>query len=85
MKHSYSLAALPVLVVGSIVVGSSQASARPIDPDPGRHEAVVVVEQVPVDDTLTEALQTGAGALAGAGLAVAGLWMYRRRHPLAAR
>ena len=89
MKHSYTLAALPVLVVGSIVAGSSQASARPIDPDAGYHDAVVVAEQpgpikqVPVDDPLTEALQVSAGALGGAGLAVAGLWMYRRRHPLA--
>jgi hypothetical protein len=28
----------------------------------------------------TEALQMGASALGGAGLAFGGLWLYRRRH-----
>ncbi|MFI6826165.1 MULTISPECIES: hypothetical protein [unclassified Kribbella] len=90
MKHRYTILALPVLAFGAIVAGSAEASARPIDPDE-RHQRPPVVyvdrvgptTQVQVDDNITEALQTGAGVLGGAGLAMAGLWAYRRRHPLA--
>jgi hypothetical protein len=32
------------------------------------------------DDIGVEVLQTGASALGGAGLALGGLWLYRRRH-----
>jgi hypothetical protein len=35
------------------------------------------------DDTLTEALQAGGSALGGAGVALGGLWLYRRRHQAA--
>jgi hypothetical protein len=38
---------------------------------------------VPVDDNVAEALQASATALGGAGLALGGVWLYRRRHPLA--
>jgi len=90
MKHSYALVAVPVLAFGALVAGSTQASARDVDPDSGYRESVVFVpesgpiRQVQVDDNVAEALQTGAGAIGGAGLVVAGLWMYRRRHPLPA-
>lgn len=91
MKHRYSILALPVLVCGAVVAGSDQASAHPTDPDARHHRPAVVqpgppdVVRVEVDDTATEALQTAAGALGGAGLATAGLWLHRRRHPLAAQ
>lgn len=38
--------------------------------------------EVPVDDTTSETLQTAASALGGAGVALAGFWIYRRRQPL---
>jgi hypothetical protein len=90
MKHRYSILALPVLVCGAVVAGSDQTWAHPTDPDARHHRPAVVQgppEPVPVevDDTVAEALQTAAGALGGAGLATAGLWLYRRRHPLAAQ
>jgi hypothetical protein len=90
MKHIYSIVALPVLVCGTVLAGSPQASARVIDPESGYRDNVVVVQgpgrtnRVQVDDNLADSLQTGAGALGGAGLAVAAMWLYRRRHPLAA-
>jgi hypothetical protein len=37
----------------------------------------------PSDDNKAEALQAGASALGGAGLAFGGIWLYRRRHALA--
>jgi len=91
MKHRYAILALPVLVCAAFAAGSAQASAQPIDPDQRHNRPPVVyvdrvgpTTQVQVDDNLTEALQTGAGVLGGAGLAMAGIWAYRRRHPLAA-
>jgi hypothetical protein len=88
MKHIYSLAALPVLACGFVVAGSVQASARVIYPEENYSGRVVVVhEQGPtirVDDTLAEAVQTGAGAIGGAALVVATLLAYRRRHPAGA-
>jgi hypothetical protein len=90
MKHHYTAIALPILVCGAAVAGTTAASARSIDPEARHRDQPAIVErqgptvEVPVDDTTTEALQTAAGALGGAGLATAGLWFYRRRHPLAA-
>ena len=91
MKHRYTILALPALVCGTVVAGSDQAwSERPIDPDMRHHRPAVVQPtppdrvQVEVDDTAAEALQTGAGVLGGAALTMTGLWLYRRRHPLAA-
>jgi hypothetical protein len=49
----------------------------------GTTEAATDRVIVPVDDGMTEALQAGASALGGAGLAFGSLWLYRRRHPLA--
>jgi hypothetical protein len=37
----------------------------------------------PSDDNGAEALQAGASALGGVGLAFGGMWLYRRRHVLA--
>lgn len=89
MKYRYTLIALPVLVCGTLAAGSAQASL-PTDPDMRHHRSAAVQPappeqvQVEVDDTVTEALQTGAGVLGGAALTMTGLWLYRRRHPLAA-
>jgi hypothetical protein len=39
--------------------------------------------RIEVDDQGAEALQAGASALGGAGIAFVGMWLYRRRHPVA--
>jgi hypothetical protein len=86
MKRRYGIIAVPILVCGTALAGASQASARPIYPDEDYPGASTVVpgpiQEVQVDDNLAETLQTGAGAVGGAGLAIAGLWLYRRRHPI---
>lgn len=87
MNHIHTLVAVPALACGVAVAGASQASAK-YDPESGAAgQAVVVVHEpgqtVQVDDSVAEVLQAGAGALGGAGLALAALWAYRRRHPLA--
>jgi hypothetical protein len=88
MKHIYTLVALPVLTCGVVLAGSTQASAREIDPGAAYRNSVVVVHEpgatIKVDDNVAEGLQTAAGAIGGAGIALTALWAYRRRHPLAA-
>jgi hypothetical protein len=42
--------------------------------------AEVALDPGPSDDGGAEARQSGASALGGAGLAFAGMWLYRRRH-----
>ena len=86
MKHISTLVAVPVLAFGAVVVAAAQASATNVDPEPGaRGENVVVVHDpgpiVKVDDTIAEGLQAGASAIGGAGIALAAVWAYRRRHP----
>ena len=52
---------------------------------PTANAAVVVPEPGPivqVDDNVAEGLQAGASAIGGAGIALAALWAYRRRHPV---
>ena len=91
MRPSHLFAGLPVLVCATILAGSSQASAHPTDPDarhhritvterPGPIEEVLVGVPIPMDDTANDVLQTTAGALGGAGVAAAGVLLYRRRH-----
>ena len=88
MKHICTLVAVPVLTCGAVLAGASQASATDVDPEPGAHgercrsRPRCQARRVEVDDTVAEALQTGAAALGGAGIAVAALWAYRRRHPI---
>jgi len=87
MKHIYTLVAVPVLTCGAVIAGASQASAADVDPEQGTHGERYGVIYTPgptveVDDTVAEVLQTGAAALGGAGIAVAALWAYRRRHPV---
>jgi hypothetical protein len=91
MKRRYAVIAVPVLVCGTALAGASQASAQNVEPGGGgSRDAITFVEvpgpmqEVQVDDTLAETLQTSAGAVGGAGLAIAALWLYRRRHPVLA-
>jgi hypothetical protein len=85
MKHVRTLVALPAVAVGIVLAGATQASARPVDPDWGNHESVVVVHEpgptVQVHDTANEARQAGAAAIGGAAVALAAVWIHRRRHP----
>jgi hypothetical protein len=89
MNHRYAVIAVPILVCGAAFAGSSQASAQNVEPSGGgSRDALMFIEVpgpervVPVDDSLTETLQTTAGAVGGAGLTIASLWLYRRRSVL---
>lgn len=84
MKHIHTLVAVPVLTCGIALAGATQASAREFDPEDAYRSVVVVHEPGP-DDTVAEILQAGASAFGGAGIAMAGLWAYRRRHPMFAQ
>ena len=87
MKHIRTLIAVPVLACGIALAGASHASARNVDPEVGSHgEGAGFVSvpgpTVPVDDNVAESVQAGASAIGGAGIALAALWAYRRRHPV---
>ncbi|MEV0797165.1 hypothetical protein AB0I34_05730 [Kribbella sp. NPDC050281] len=86
MKHIRTLVAVPALTLGITVAIASQASAREIYPEGDYRQPVVVVHDpgptIEVDDNLDEARQAGASAIGGAGIALAALWAYRRRHPV---
>jgi hypothetical protein len=66
------------------------AAVAPHDPAPPNYpeydpryevpRAPAATGQSVSDDTVAEALQAGASALGGAGVALGGLWLYRRRH-----
>ena len=87
MKHIRTLIAVPVVTCGFVLAGATQASAQYVDPEKGRHgdSAVVVAELGPtvqLDDNVAGSVQAGASAIGGAGIALAALWAYRRRHPV---
>ena len=87
MKHKCAIIAAPLLLGATFMAGSTQASGHVKDPEEDYRTTVVVTEPGPpqtirVDDAVAEVLQTSAGAVGGAGLAVAVLWSYRRRHSL---
>jgi hypothetical protein len=93
MNHKRSIIAVPVLAVTAVVIGSAEATAadapeRPdsaaLMPDPGppnypSYDIATPTTGTSVDDTASEALQASASALGGASLALAGVWVYRRR------
>ena len=87
MKHIRTLIAVPVVTCGFVLAGATQASAQNADPEQGTHgEGAVVVPElgpiVQVDDNVAESVQAGASAIGGAGIALAAVWAYRRRHPV---
>jgi len=90
MKHITTLVAVPVLTCGFAVAGATQASARYVDPETGaRGEPAVIIHDpgpiVQVDDHVAEGLQAAGSAIGGAGITLAALWAYRRRHPVGAQ
>lgn len=69
--------------------GSAQYSDiynYPLNYDPKYEVSTVQAATVQrtVDDNWVEAAQAGASALGGAGVALGGRWLYRRRHVRAA-
>jgi len=93
MKHISTLVALPVLTCGFVLAVSAPAWGREPEPPPdgtigSSGGSIVVVHEpgatIAVDDNLAEGLQAGAAALGGAGVSMAALWAYRRRHPVSA-
>ncbi|TCC54383.1 hypothetical protein E0H73_38680 [Kribbella pittospori] len=83
MNRRNSAIAVSALVLGAAAFTATEASAQqPPEPRSGDTTAPVSVTQrvqVPVDDAAVEAVQAGASAVGGAGLALGGLWLYRRR------
>jgi hypothetical protein len=91
MNRTTFAVAVPVLALGAIGVGAGAANAKvPDDPTIRGNTTGVVGElspqpvtvDVPVDDGASEAVQAGASALGGAGIACTALWLYRRRQPV---
>ncbi len=84
MKYIRSIVAVPVVAAGFAFAGAAQASAADVDPDIGKAAFPVVIEtegpRMQVDDTVSEAVQAGAAAAGGAGIAMAAVWATRRRH-----
>lgn len=89
MNHARTAIAVSAAALTAAVLSASSATAThpaengplpaiviPRDPPPPK------VVEVPVDDTSSEAVQSGTSALAGAALTLTTLWLYRRRHPL---
>jgi hypothetical protein len=68
--------------VPSSPTGRAESSAGPVREPVS--DADAALDPAPSDNTGVEGLQTGASALGGAGLAVGGLWLYRRLHARAA-
>lgn len=91
MIHARTPIAISALALSAAALGATQASAQ-YEPGPGSAPATVPPVSAPasptdlvkaaVDDTASEGIQAGASALGGAGIALAGLWIYRRRHAL---
>ncbi|MFI6832508.1 MULTISPECIES: hypothetical protein [unclassified Kribbella] len=55
--------------------GSGYPQPEPKSPEP---VAATSTTEVPVDHNMDEAVQAAASALGGAGLALGGMWLYRR-------
>jgi hypothetical protein len=89
MNHTSTTIAVSALAVAAAALGATNAAATQ-PAENGTLPATVVPHdppptstiEVPVDDTTSEALQAAASALGGAGVALAGFWIYRRRQPL---
>jgi hypothetical protein len=91
MNRTTFAVAVPVLALGAIGVGAGAANAKvPDDPTSRGSTSGVVSDlpgqpgtvEVPVDDDISEAVQAGASALGGAGIACTALWLYRRHRPV---
>lgn len=88
MNRTRSIVAVVSVALGAAGLAATEASAQlpdnsgpavvtPYDPAPPP------IVEVQVDDTVAEVVQVGAAGLGGAGVALGGLWLYRRREVLA--
>jgi hypothetical protein len=83
MNRRKTAVAMAVLALGGITVTAGEASA--IVKDPPRNgtvsQPVPVATQVTEsgNGATTEVVASGVSALGGAGIAFAGMWVYRRR------
>jgi hypothetical protein len=90
MNHKRSVIVVPALAAVVFTLTAAEATARVIPEHttesrsvmPHDPPAVPYVDEtitVTADDAAAEGVQAGAAALGGAGLALVGMWRYRRR------
>lgn len=93
MNRKYAAFAVSAMAMGAIALTATEASAVVTAPMVETHSTRLPPEpdhgpvpgpsgprvEIPVDDVWAEAAQAGASALGGAGIAFAGLFVYRRR------
>ena len=94
MNSKRSAAAAFALAIGVTALASSEAWARdpdkeiPVEPAVVLHDPSPAYDPTPAkasgtaDHSRVEAVQAGASALGGAGVACAAMWLYRRRSQL---
>ncbi|TCC44905.1 hypothetical protein E0H75_30730 [Kribbella capetownensis] len=89
MNHTRTAISVAALAVSATALGASTAAANHpaengtvsgalIPHDPPSPKTV----EIAVDDTTSEAVQAGASALGGAGIALGAVLLYRRRQVL---
>ncbi|MFI6831816.1 hypothetical protein ACIBG5_32250 [Kribbella sp. NPDC050241] len=85
MNYARTAISVAALAVSAIALGASTAAAT----HPAENGTVTFHDppppktvEVSVDDTTSEAVQVGASALGGAGLALGAVLIYRRRQVL---
>ena len=94
MNHKRIIITAPVLAVAALAFTSAESNAKvlpypapaavaPHDPNPSTYAVPTqpaATTTIVSDDNAAEAFQAGASALGGAGIALAAMWLYRRRH-----
>jgi len=85
MNHKKTVLAVSTLALVLVGITTTTAAAQLPDNAGSVGQPIVVRDppvtvRVPVDDALSEGIQAGVSALGGAGIALGGLWLYRRRH-----
>jgi hypothetical protein len=81
MKRRNSIVAASALALGACAFTATAASAQqPPDTDSGGTAAAPTAQWLQVDDAGVEVIRAGASAIGGAGVALGGVWLYRRRH-----
>jgi hypothetical protein len=86
MNRTCCSLAVSTLAFGAVVLTANEALAEP-HPDAGfettynhPYNYPEYRFDIPVTQTVPNTASVGASALGGAGLALGGLWLYRRRH-----
>lgn len=95
MNNKRFIITAPVLAVAALVLTSTESNAKvpPEDPSPtaavpnhalSTQPSTTTSRANSADDTTSEVLRAATSGLGGAGIALAGVWLYRRRPPHAA-